>query len=291
MTFDYQSLLIAAVFVSQIFVLSFYAPTSWQRYHSLLFKRYPQEEYPRLHPLPLEELERKFAIFRPMHLVIGVGAILTFLGAVTWAENAQGFAGLMQMCLFVQLLPLYIALPLAIRMREGLKAMPPPSARSTELKRWRVTDFVSPVWVVLAIAAQVLGLACALAIYLYRPGTMGIFVGCINSGLMLVALTAPLFGFGCTPREDPYMSRADTFQARQRIFRGLYVISAALSTWGTFTLLFNAGLIQFDLTFQFVSFSIIAQLLAIGAVATQNSDLNTRDFSVYRADGGASVAQ
>jgi len=290
MTFDYQSLLIAAVFVSQIFVISFYAPASWQRYHSLLFKRYPKKEYPRLHPLPLEELERKFAVFRPMHLVIGALAIVAFVGAATWSDSAQGFAGLMQMCLFVQLLPLYIALPLAIRLRTSLKAMPPPSARSTELRRWRVTDFVPPLWVALAVAAQVLGLACALAIYLYRPGTMGILISFINSGAMLVALTAPLLGFGCTPREDPYMSRADTFQARQRFFRGLYVLSAALSTWSTFTLLSNAGLIQFSPTFQFVGFSLIAQLLAIGAVAKQNSDLNTRDFSVYRAEDGAPAA-
>ena len=197
MTLDYQSLLIAVVFASQIVVLSFYTPIRWQQYHADLFNRYPREEYPRLHPLPKEELERKFAIFRPMHLIIGAGAILTFLGALIYADSLRGLAGLMQMCLLVQvMLPLYIALPLAIRIQQGLRSMPPPSRRSVELRKWRVTDFVSPLWIGLGIAVQALCLACAVALYLYRPGTLGIFVNGIGSVVMLLAMGHALFGYG-----------------------------------------------------------------------------------------------
>src|SRR4051812_47010352 len=99
---DFQFLLIAVVFASQIVVLSFYAPIRWQRYHARLFEKYPREEYPRLHPLPREELERKFAIFRPMHLIIGVVASLAFLGAFIYADGPRGFAGPMMMSLLVQ---------------------------------------------------------------------------------------------------------------------------------------------------------------------------------------------
>ena len=291
MTLDYQFLLIAVVFAAQVAVLSFYAPIRWQQYHAQLFKRYPREEYPRLHPLPKEELERKFAIFRPMHLIIGAGAILTFLGALIYADSFRGLAGLMQMCLFVQLLPLYIALPLAIRIKQGLSSMSPPSARSVELRKWRVTDFISPLWIGLGIAVGALSLACAVAVYLYRPDTQGIVFTGIVSGVVLLAMSHALFGSGqaITTRADPFMSQADTFRVRQRIYRTLFVGNPAFGALLTLSLLHNAGLVHIDVAYLFVGLSFICQLYGLDLVSRQNRDLITRDFSVYRADGGAAV--
>jgi hypothetical protein len=293
MTPDFQTLLIAVVFASQIFVLSFYAPMRWQRYHARLFEKYPREEYPLLHPLPREELERKFALFRPMHLIIGVGAILTLLCAPIYTETLRGLAGPMVMCLLVQvMLPLYIALPLEVRIRKGLSSMPPPSRRSVELRRSRVTDFISPLWVGLGLAAQALCLACAVAVYLYRPGTLGTFPALIGSGLMLFAMGYSLLGhrFAAT-RADPFMSQSDTFRVRQRNYRGLFVVGAAFGAWGTFTLLFNAGFLQFDVAYWFVMVSVLAQIYALALVSGRNRDFDTRDFSVYRAEGSAPAAR
>jgi hypothetical protein len=288
---DFQILLIAIVFASQIFVLSFYTPIRWQQYHALLFKRYPREEYPRLHPLPREELERKFALFRPMHLIIGAGAILTLLGALIYADSLRGLAGLMQMCFFVQMLPLYIALPLAIRINKELRSMPPPSPRSAELRKWRVTDFISPLWIGLGIAVGVLSVACAVAVYLYRPDTQGIFITGVLNGVNLLAMSHALFGFGnaITTRADPYMSQTDTFRVRQRNYRGLFVGGPALGAWLTLSLLYNTGLVHFDLAYLFVISSVVFQLMGLVLVSRQNRDLQTRDFSVYRADGGIAV--
>jgi len=294
MTLDYETLLIAAVFASQIVVLSFYTPMRWQQYHVDLFKRYPREEYPWLHPLPREEFDRKFAIFRPMHLIIGAAAILTFLGALSYADSLRGLAGPMAMCLLVQwMLPLYIALPLEVRIRQGYSSMPPPSPRSVELRKWRVTDFVSPLWIGLGIGLQALTLASAVALYLYRPGTLGIFVNGIGSVGILLAMCHVLFGYGyvIATRADPFMSQADTFRVRQRNHRGLFVGGAAFGAWGTFTLLHNAGFLQFDVAYWFVIFSVISQLYGLALVSSQDRDLNTRDFSVYRAGGSAQAAR
>jgi hypothetical protein len=130
-------------------------------------------------------------------------------------------------------------------------------------------------------------------VYLYRPGTQGIFVTGIASGAILLVMTLALFGSGSAiaPRADPFMSQADTFRVRQRINRFLYVGSPALSAWFTSTLLYNAGLIHLDIAYLFVSFSIVAQLSGLALVSRQNRDLNMRDFSVYRADGSAQVAR
>jgi hypothetical protein len=290
---DYQIGLIAVAFALQIVVLSFYTPMSWQKYHTLLLERYPREEYPRLHPLPSEELERKFALFRSMHLIIGASSILTFLGALIGAASPRSLAGLMQMCLLMQLLPLYIALPLTIRIKEAFNSMPPPSPRSVELRKWRATDFVSPLWIGLGITVQALTLGCAVAVYVYQPGTQGIFVSGIASGAILLAMSYSLFGLSyfTASRADPYMSVADTFRSRQRIYRGLFVGGAASSFSLAFMLLYNAGLVQFDVAYLFVCFSFIFQLNGLLLVSRQKSDLSTRDFSVYRTNGNSQVAR
>jgi hypothetical protein len=291
---DYQTLLVALIFASQIVVLSFYTPIRWQQYHARLFEKYPREMYPMLHPLPRGELERKFAIFRPMHLIIGVVAILALLGAVIYADNPRKLAGPMVMCLLLQvMLPLYVALPLEARIQKALSSMPPPSPRSVELRKWRVTDFISPLWVGLGIAVQLLNLACAVAVYWYRPGTLGIFPTGIGSGVTLLIMAGALFGFGYfkATRADPFMSQVDTFRLRKRIFLGLFAGSVAFSAMQPFTLLSNAGFVHFDFEYQAVCLSITAQLVGFALVSGLNRDFNTRDFSVYRADGGAQVAR
>jgi hypothetical protein len=292
MTPDLLIVPIALLFASQIVVLSFYMPMSWQKYHALLFKRYPRQDYPRLHPLPREELERKFAIFRPMHLIIGVTAALALLGALILGADPRRLAGLMPICLLLQALPLYVALPLVFRIQKGLSDMPPPSPRSVELRKWRVADFVSPLWIVLGFAVQTLSLACAVAVYLYLPGTPGIFFNGVASGAMLLVLGYALSGhwYALAKRADPFMSQADTFRFRQQGYRGLFIGAAGLGAWLTFTLLRNARLVDLDVAYA-VAISVVFQLSALDLVSRWNRDLDTRDFSVYRSDGSAQVAQ
>jgi hypothetical protein len=147
------------------------------------------------------------------------------------------------------------------------------------------------MWVGLGIAVQALSLGCAVAVYLYLPGTLGLFPALIGSSLMLFAMVSALFGHKvAAARADPFMSQADTFRARQRIYRGLFVAGAAFGAWGTFTLLYNAGFLQFDVAYWFVIASVISQLTGLTLVSEWNRDLNTRDFSVYRADGNALMA-
>lgn len=288
MTPDYQVLLIAVVFALQIVVLSFYAPLSWRHYRVLLFQRYPREQYPRLHPLAREELDRKFALFTPLHLVIGIGAALTLLGALLYGANPHRLAGLMELCLLLQLLPLYVALPLQVRITRAFRDLPPPSPRSVELRKWRITDFISPFWVALGFAGQALALTSAVVVYLYRPNTLGIVPTFIFSSAMLLVMGAAVFGYvALTARTDPYMSPTDTFRVRQRICRYLFGGGAAFGAWKTFVLLHNLGLFGFDVAYLFVGFSVIAQLGGFALVSRENSDLRLRDFSVYRADSRA----
>jgi hypothetical protein len=288
---NFQVFLIAIVFASQIIVLSFYAPFRWLRGYALLFTRYPPENYPRLYPVPKEQIERRLAIFRRMHLAIGVGAAVTLVAALIYAESPRQVVGLMSVSLLAQiLLPIYIALPLAHRIWKAFRAMPPPNARSAELRQWRITDFVSPLWIGLGLAGPALALTCAAVVYLNWPNTLGVFPTGVVSAAYLLVMVYTLSGRGAFVRADPYMSQEDTFRVRQRRNRHLFVGAAGFGAFGTFLLLYNAQLIRFDGVYMQMAFCVLLQIVVVQLVSQQDWDLDTRDFSVYRADSGAREA-
>jgi hypothetical protein len=288
MNLNIQVLLTSLVFASQIVVLSFYAPLRWRRYYASLFTRFPPEQYPRLYPLPRNDIERKLAIFRSLHLVIGVGAALTLSACLIVGASPRGFVSCMSVSSLVQVfLPLYIAMPLSARISQAFRAMPPPSVRSVELRHWQMTDFVSPSWIALGIAGQVLALGCAAVLYLYRPDTLGILPVGIGSAAVLSRMLYLLSGHAAFARPDPYMSQADTFRVRRRPYRLLFCMGAGFGALFAFVLLYNARLIRFDFSYIMMAFSVGMQVLAVALASLQDSDLDRRDFSVYRADSGA----
>ena len=118
----------------------------------------------------------------------------------------------------------------------------------------------------------------------------GIYFSAIMIGALLLASSLALVGDAIVTRADPYMSQADTFRVRQRNYRGLFLGSAGFAVWQASTLLINSGFIQLDVAYLFVLLSVISQFWGLGLVSRQNRDLNTRDFSVYRA-GSAQAAR
>lgn len=285
MTLDFQRILFAAIFASQIVVLSFYLPQRWRRYQALMFTRYPPEQYPRLYPMPREKMERRLALAMPLHFAIGSISVITLVVSLLHDADSVELARRMFCCLLFQILPAYLSVFLMINAAKAFRAMPPPSVRSVELRPWRAVDFVSPLWIGLGIAALVIALTCAVVAYLHRPEALLMALFCsLTSGALLLRMLYVLLGRVTFMRADPYMSTADTFRVRQRHFRALFRGGAALGAAYTFLLLNQAQLVHldFDQAFSFVGLSIVFQLLWLALVSAQGRDLETRDFSVYR---------
>ena len=283
-----QIAMIAVVFASQILVLSFFTPQSRHRLYALMFSRYPQEEYPRLYPVPKERIQRRQAMFRPMHTVIGVAAAIALSVLLVRGGGPMQLARWMLYCLLLQILPLYIAMPWSIRLMRAFRAMPPPSVRTAELRQWRLSDFVSPLWVGLGLAGQLLALVCAAVAYRYHPQALGVILLCVLVSVPLsLRMLHVLFVRVPVRRVDPYMSPADTFRARRHRLQILFRGAALLGGYFALMLLYAAQLIRFDFIYLVVGISIAFQLLGIALVSAQGRDLERRDFSVYRATGSA----
>jgi hypothetical protein len=296
MNIDLQAILLAGVFASQIVVISFYAPARWRRYYARMLTHYPPEQYPRLYPLPADEIKRKLAIFKATHLTIGYGATAVFVTALLFARSHYWFAICMGESIVVQFtVPLYfIALPMRFRISKASHAMPPPRRRSVELRAWRITDFVSPLWIGLGLSLQTVGLLCSVAIYLYwlNAHTVGPLVLATSTGVallcvMIFALVSPQG----SSRPDPYMSDADTFRVRQRQHRMRFGAGTFWGVFQTYYLLNSAQLIHIDPAYQYAILSVVIQIGALLLVSNEGQRLASRDFSVYRADSGTQTAQ
>ncbi len=286
MNLDIQTVLIAILFGSQVFVLSFLTPRRSRQFRALMVRRYPPEQYPKLYPVPREKVQRRLDSMRPVHLAIGGGAALTLLVSLIHGADSVELARRMFCWLLFQILPLYVSVIWLIKAARALRAMPPPHTRSVELRPWRIVDFVSPLWIGFGLFGQVMALACSAVAYLHRREALPMVLFCsIISGALLIRMIHVLLGRAAFTRADPYMSAADIFRARQQRFRGLFGGGAALGACFAFLLLNQAQRVRFEQVYGLIGASIAMQLVWLEVISAQNRDLDKRDFSVYRADG------
>lgn len=289
MDFEVHIALISVLFASQILVLSFLAPRFTRQYYARMFDRFPAEEYPRLYPLSRRQSEKRLRLVKGLHFLVGSAAVVTLFVSLIHGASSLELTRRMFCCLLFQIVPTYISIFWTVKLAKALRTMPPPSVRSAELRSWRLVDFVPPLWIGLGIAAQVLALCCALIAYLHSRQALLMAVFCaIISAAWLARMIYLCLGQSAFVRPDPYMSAADTFRVRQRRFRVLFQGATAVGVVYAFLLLYQARLVglNFNQAYTFVGASIVMQLLWLGLAAAQSRELQTRDFSVYRADHG-----
>jgi len=292
MTPDFTWFLIAAVFGSQVIVLSFLTPLRRRRNFARLLTHYPPEEYPRLYPVPKQQMQRRLSRVMPLHYAVGAIAALTLVIGLKHQVGSLELSRRLLCCLMAQMLPAYLNTPWMIKVARQFRAMPPPAVRSAQLRPWRICDFVSPLWIGIGLGAQLLALGSAVIAYLHRSQALLVAAFCtILSSALLLRMLWRLLGRAAFPRSDPYMSAPDLFRARQLRFRLLFQGGAALGVYLAFVVLNQAQLVHLDFRYVIAAVSVAVQLIWFASVAAQGRALATRDFSVYRAETGPQVVR
>jgi len=292
MTVSFDSVLIAATFASQIFLLAYYLPRRRRTYQELIFTRYPPAEYPRLYPVSQDRMARTLVVLQGIQRLIGVAAVLVLALGFVYADDTFEYGRWMMWTLIAQLVPQILSIPWVFKMARAFRAMPPPAVRSTELRPWRTVDFVSPFLIGLGMIGSVLAIGCAPIAWFQQPRPLNVIVVCAGASLaMLIRMLYVLLGPITFPRPDPYMTEGDTFRARQRRFNVLFLAAAFMGFYGAFMQLYAAHLVRFDLVYICIGVSVLVQVIALGSTSVHLHDFDRRDFSVYRSDGEAKVAQ
>ena len=292
MTVSFDSVLIAATFATQIFLLAFYLPRRRRLKLEWLFTRYPQAEYPRLYPVSPGRMAATLLLLQSIQRLVGVAAVLVLALGFVYANSTLEYGRWMIWTLIAQLVPASLAIPWEVKMARAFRAMPPPAVRSAELRPWRTVDFVSPFLIGLALTGSVLAIGCAPIAWSQQPRPLNVIVPCAGASLaMLIWMVYVLLGPITFQRTDPYMAEGDTFRARQRRFKKLFLAAAFMGFYGAFMQLYAAHLVRFDLVYICIGVSVLVQLIALWSVSTHLHDVERRDFSVYRSGGDVKVAR
>jgi hypothetical protein len=288
MTPEIQTLLITIVFLSQIVVLSFLAPIRFRRLYTKLYDSYPETEYPRFYPVPRVAMERQLSRYLLIRMATGpIGMAALILGLV-YGGDPQQLARIMGAVLIVQILSGIVGYRWRPGILRAMSRLPPPARRSAELRRWRITDFVSPALIVAGLVSVLSVFAAAGYVFFVGQGDGGIIGFAIGGALpiatgylawMLIRIWKPvsLVPSVSSPPE------ADLFRQRQRGFRVLFVAATVTGLALSIVLLAGAGTIGLDFLCTRLAVSLLAQVLVVVVPSLGFRTIRSLDFSEYRA--------
>lgn len=285
MTIDFPTLLITALFVSQIAVCSFFSAHSFTKVNKLMLERCPPQQYPKLYPLGAEKLQQHHTLRMALRMGIASVGILVLIVSLTQHASAIELSDRMIWVAMAQALPTLLLIPHLLSVAKALKAMPPPAVRSAELRALRVTDFVSSVSIVLAIGASVVPVLLAVwfALHGAPSGSTRQWIMAIFPALLLARMLYVLLAPVPMARPDPYMSDPDLFRARQLRMRLLFGMAIYMGIYCALLQLWVAGLLHIDRVFINACVSLLVQFFSLRMSGLLRRDLETRDFTPYRA--------
>jgi hypothetical protein len=283
-----QTLLITIVFLSQIVVLSFVAPIRFHRLYAKLYVSYPEAEYPRFYPVPRAEMDRSLKRYLMIRMATGPIGLAALVYGLFNGTDPQQLGRIMGGVLIVQILSGILAYRWRPGLLRAMSKLPPPSRRSAELRRWRITDFVSPALVALGLASELSVFAVVAYVYIAGQGDRGIIGFAIFGAIpisiaylawMLLRIWKPVW----STRGNTYPSETDLFRQRQRGFRVLFVAATITGLILSFLLLAGAGTIGLDFLWTRLAISLLAQALVLVVPSLAFRMIGSLDFSGYRA--------
>lgn len=283
---ELQMLLIAIVFLSQIAVLSFIAPIRLGYFYRKLYDSYPESGFPRFYPVPRAEMERNFNRYTLVRLATGpVGLAALVYGFLS--GDPLLFAKIMLVVGMFQVLSTLVVQRWRPGILRAMGKLPPPPRRSAELRRWRITDFVPPALIGLALASILSVFAAVVHVWSVARGDGGMIGFSLFAALplttgylgwMLLRIWKPV-----SPEQDQAVSsNADLFPQRQRRLRVLFVAATITGLALTYVLILGAGTMGLDFFWTCIGMSILMQVLFLVVPGLAFRTIRSLDFSGYR---------
>ena len=226
--------------------------------------------------------------------MIIVGLILGTLGGewdgmivTPWSTSGEWDAAIVTPFFLVQIFASVSIILWSLKHQKAMKTAPPPRVRTTELRRRRLVDFVSPAMLVVAALTNVAFIAFVLY---YRRFEFPWFTAAGNiAGVaaMLLALAAAVSIVLRGPRPDPYQAHQDRSNLIRLVVKqalALCIATPVLITAQLIIKLFDPGLLE----------PVIASLYCQGAALASlwplySYRVDKVDFGVYRPDAQGST--
>ncbi|MFC4311658.1 hypothetical protein ACFPN2_21400 [Steroidobacter flavus] len=291
-----ETILFCIVFLSQVLLISWFYPRRIVSRGRYVLHHFPQSTHPKLYPYPPEQFERwlrKIERFNFAIVVAGVsiiaGLILATLGGewdgkivTPWSASGRWVAAIVIPFFIVQFI---VALAyMNFSGRKLLLAMakaPPPRVRTTELRRRRLVDFVSPTMLVVAALTNVAFIIYILCDYWFFGLSRFKAVGSILSALLVLLVFSVTVALALrAPKSDPYQAQKDRGNLIKLVVQQALAFSIAypvlLAIWLTIKI-FDPHLLEPVIASLFCQGIALASLLP-----SYRYRLDQVDFNVYR---------
>jgi len=290
-----EAILFFVVFLSQVLLISWFFPKRRLSRIRYVLENYPPSTHPKLYGKPIEHYERVARNFARLNFAIVVAGLLIIAGlllgtfATEWdgaivtpfSTSGEWDAAIVTPFVLVQWIPFaYLEISSGSHYR-GMAKVAPPRVRTTELRRRRIVDFISPA--MLAAAAFTYVAFVAFILWYNRFGfpwfTASWNIAIVTAGNLAVAVSVAVAVYGRWPNH--YQAHQDRLAFMSLLAtRALVLVMVAPA-------LIAAQLIVkiFDPEFlEPVIASLWVQAIAALALSFYNYRVEKIDFDVYKKD-------
>lgn len=160
--------------LSQIFLISYYYPRKLQQRLTNMLTNFPPSDYPKLYPKPYDYYaengaRKSLRAFRYLNVFIVLVGLAILTAAFRSGYSLDPLGGdelFVMMFAMLQAVPHMLAELSTAKYNKRMKEMNVSTTRKANLSRRRLSDFVSPIYVILAIVSYL----SWLTFYFYNKG-------------------------------------------------------------------------------------------------------------------------
>jgi hypothetical protein len=277
-----NTLLFYIIFISQIWLISYYYPQQVVARIKYVIKNFPPEDYSKLYPEPpkkVESLQKTYIYFNYVVAIVGL-AIMSYFGLFTSNTTDKYLEHIPLMYGMSQFIPLILLEVLGYKQLSLMRKMDNRTNRKAILQPRRLFDYVSPILVVAAALMYVIITAFELYMTQFTI-TFDLLVklGSITlTNILFIGITLfNLYG----KKLDPFQASEDRIKQVKFSIRSLIFISIFVSLFMMAQTLVNT----FDLNYlEIIINSLYFQILAIfsmGAIL-RNFKVEEMNFDGYK---------
>jgi hypothetical protein len=292
-----ETILFCFVFLSQVLLISWLYPRRVISRGKYVLQNFPPSTHPKLYPYPPEYFERWLRNVGRFNLVIFVAGLLIIVGLIlgalggewdgtivtSWSASAEWTATIVVPFFLVQFVGVGYMNLSGRKLLQAMAKAPPPRVRTTELRRRRLVDFVSPTMLVVAALTNVAFIAFVL--FDYRRFELPWFkaAGTIASVAFAILVFSVSVGIALrAPRPDPYQAHQDRSNLIRLVVKQALAFCIAypvlLTVWLTIRL-FDPDLLEPVIA------SLFCQGVALACLWPSYSyRVDKVDFDVYKRD-------
>lgn len=277
--------LYTAVILSQILVVSLYAPSIVARRVRALLATRPPPEYPKLYPVAVATIERKLRLYRILNAGIAVLGLAMLAAAWVFGYFGSDRDSAMPYAIYtcLQCAPIMLWALWEKRYFQRMSAGARSSIRRAELKPRRLFDFVSPTQLGLVVTTYV-GATVSLVFLTAAPVPEPLLTSTILFTVMTIAnlfFATGLVWVWTPKRWDPHQSHGDRARTIRAVYQAAVVTIILLNAYVALqSLLTSFGVLHLA---GFAA-SFLTQFFAVAAAKATLVAFDQADFEVYKAN-------